>query len=119
MGNARTIKRQQAREEAKNKKVYTMTRQDVDNAIKIASKKIEKENQEYISELANTVAVAYIMTLHDKFGFGQKRLERVHVNTFKIFNDISSGYITSADIKEWFDEKGIDYKLMQEKKPLI
>jgi hypothetical protein len=119
MGNARTMKRQQERQEAKKVKKYWMTQQDIDNAIAIASKKLEEENKEKICDLANTISVAYIMILHDKFGFGQKRLERVHINAFKIFYDIKNKIITPELIKEWFDEKGIDYKLMQEKKPLI
>lgn len=52
------------------------------------------------------------LVLHDKFGFGEKRLKRFDDCITEKMKDILDGYLTAKDIFEWFeDELGINFDL--------
>lgn len=52
------------------------------------------------------------LVLHDKFGFGEKRLKRFDDFITEKMNDIISGYLTAKDVFDWFEEElGMNFDL--------
>lgn len=52
------------------------------------------------------------LVLHDKFGFGEKRLKRFDDFITGKMNDLISGYLTAKDVFDWFeDELGMNFDL--------
>ena len=52
------------------------------------------------------------LVLHDKFGFGEKRLKRFDDFITEKMNDLISGYLTAKDVFDWFeDELGMNFDL--------
>lgn len=52
------------------------------------------------------------MVLHDKFGFGEKRLKRFDDEVSEVMRSIVGGYLTAKDIYDWFeDELGMKFDL--------
>ena len=50
--------------------------------------------------------------MHDKFGFGEKRLKRFDDFITEKMNDLISGYLTAKDVFDWFeDELGMNFDL--------
>lgn len=50
-------------------------------------------------------SVAMLMVLHDTLGFGQKRLERIHLRVQKLFDEIVSHEISYEDLAETLHEE--------------
>lgn len=51
-----------------------------------------------------------VLVLHDKFGFGKKRLEKFVGEVADTFDSLNEGYINFEDIKATiYDELGIDF----------
>lgn len=52
------------------------------------------------------------LVLHDKFGFGEKRLKRFDDFITEKMNDLISGYLTAKDVFDWFEEElGMNFDL--------
>lgn len=52
------------------------------------------------------------LVLHDKFGFGEKRLKRFDDCITEKMKDILDGYLIAKDIFEWFEEElGMSFDL--------
>lgn len=52
------------------------------------------------------------LVLHDKFGFGEKRLKRFDDFITEKMNDLISGYLTAKDVFDWFEEElGMSFDL--------
>lgn len=92
-----------------------------------AHRKIEHEklNREVMSKVEGRVIprvqcvclAATALVLHDKFGFGQKRLNKYIEEVFYIFESIYTQYTDFDDIKRCiYDELGIDFEEIEEKR---
>ena len=80
---------------------------------------IKQSNTNYLIEESymNIRLISY-QILHDKFGFGQKRIVRVEETVDKYLNTVSDGGITSDQLQYFMKEKcGIDVKYEANKVP--
>lgn len=78
----------------------------------LVTKELEQQMEEVeqlaISMTTAGVTAAFIIALHDEFGFGIKRLEKILDNINSQFEAIEGGYITVEDMLEWCYDYGID-----------
>ena len=72
----------------------------------------EKSNQlrrKTVSLTIQNYSALIFLILHDKFGFGPKRLQRLEVETQELSDSINKGYLKISDILELLkNECGID-----------
>lgn len=70
--------RRQMREEAKAKKIYHLTKEDLDKIVAEASNRLMQERLKDEIDKAFIIMMALpCVALHDKFGFGKKRLQEL------------------------------------------
>lgn len=70
-------------------------------------KKIEKQ---VIPRTKSSCLAATVLVLHDKFGFGVKRLERYMLEVYELFDSIYDEYVSFDEIRKCiYDELGIDF----------
>lgn len=65
-------------------------------------------------DIVRTLIAIPVMVLHDKWGFGQKRLERFVEQLVEVLDSYERGYITMDDLMQALrDEAGIDLRERQ------
>ena len=76
--------------------------------------KFEKKIQEEkFRNWFENIAVSTLFVLHDKEGFGEKRLKRFFDNWSILWNDVKDNYLTCADMhKTLYEECKVDIKRM-------
>lgn len=98
------------RKQAKEKKI-TLT---PDQVRRISENHINRETDALIlatmKASVRDLFSACILTLHDKEGFGKKRLNRFLENVNETFVDIGNGLITIDDVKKECEDIGIIYE---------
>ena len=114
MSTTRTMKRQQQRIQVKKNTRFNISEEELKLIIEKALEEERAVRKKAINETSNCIASAFFMSLHDTFGFGQKRLERLHNKTLSIFNDVVDGHLTVDDIQSRLKNKGVDFKLIGE-----
>jgi len=73
-----------------------------------------KDTKERVGKEATAYAVrglsaAFMVVLHDKFGFGRQRMQRVIQEVNSTFDSIVAGYISIEDVEQTvLEEFGID-----------
>lgn len=88
----------------------------------IEREKIKKEiaknvEDRVIPRIQAACLAATAVVLHDKFGFGEKRLNKYIEEVFEVFESIYTGYVSFDDLKACiYDELGIDFDALEEKK---
>ena len=58
-----------------------------------------------ISETVASVLACTLMTLRDEFGFGEVRAKRFMEHFHRHFDDINTGHVSLADIKQTMEEE--------------
>ena len=114
MGTIRTMKRQEKRSDIKKNTRFSVSAAELNVIIETALKEERAVRKKAINETSNCIASVFFMSLHDEFGFGQKRLERLHNKTLSIFNDVVDGHLTVDDIQSKLKEHNVDFKLIGE-----
>lgn len=81
---------------------------------KITKEVIKKAEKSFIPKAKVCMTAAAVLTLHDKFGFGAKRLNQFIQELNKQYDSVDENYLDYQDIKRTiFDELGIDiYKVL-------
>ena len=70
-----------------------------------------------IPHVQSACLAATALVLHDKFGFGKKRLNEYIREVFEIFESIYVEYTSFEDIKACiYDELGIDFDAIEKQK---
>ena len=112
----RTAKRQLEREQSRNVRepLITIRRSAM---MEIINKEIEKASIEVqhsaIRTAIKALTSAFVLTLHDKDGWGKKRIERLLDNVNELLLYIQIGEVTIDDIKQVCeDEIRLDRKYL-------
>lgn len=85
-------------------------------------KLIQQKGKEYEYKIKlddrRLICAIVFMVLHDKFGFGKKRLKVFDDEITKVMENIKDGYLKPADIYDWFsDEMNIKFELSESAAP--
>lgn len=72
-----------------------------------------KIQEEKFKNWFENIAISTLFVLHDKEGFGSKRLKRFFENWNTLWNDVKDNYLTCADMqKALYEECDVDIKKM-------
>lgn len=66
-------------------------------------------------QAVDAVSVLYLLELHDKYGFGKARLEKMYHACAKVGSDISHGKMTIKELAQKLEEAGIAPKFKGER----
>ena len=61
---------------------------------------VDKKKDEFIADAALNVVAGTLLTLHDEFGFGEKRIKKFMDNFNELYDSITKGYLSLEDVKE-------------------
>lgn len=96
------------REKSKSKVTYQYTLEQIrkikedamNEALKEANRQYEESRQAFVNTAIECVICASYITLHDRFGFGQQRLQEYENRMEDILECITTGTITFNELKE-------------------
>lgn len=81
----------------------------------LAAMSQQQRNNVMISSAYKANMLLSLTVLHDKFGFGRKRLEKFIDESWKLMDAYNAGYVSVSDIEETLaEETGITVKLLRE-----
>ena len=63
------------------------------------ARQYEEVKRESVSQAIELYSLAVMTVLHDKLGFGQKRITRFNEQVHDVIDSINQGYITKEDLK--------------------
>ena len=85
---------------------YVVTYENIQNYIR---KGYEKGKQDSIQRATNLSVAVPLMVLRDKFGFGEKRLNRFFEEYLEMYDSVDKNYLDIKDIlKTLKEETGIE-----------
>lgn len=92
----------------KKKPTYNMTRTQVVETTKTTiAQEIEKAKKELSIYYTGVIASAFFINLHDKYGFGEKRLKTLLMAVGNTMDSVTAGTVTLEDLvqicKDEFD----------------
>jgi hypothetical protein len=92
-------------------------------AMKIAERErlindtMRRVEDQVINKVSTNCLAACCLILHDKFGFGKKRLSSYMMYVYDYFDSIYGNWLSFEDIRETiYDELGIDFDALEEEK---
>lgn len=101
---SRAERRRLEKEQAKNKKTYNMTVNQIQqlkqDAINEAERQYNEHKKLFCDRAIECVVTASIITLHDEFGFGGKRLQQYQDRMENLLECITSGTISFEELVE-------------------
>ena len=78
---------------------------------------IKKVDKDIIARTQMSCLAACVQVLHDKFGFGKKRISEYMIYVYDYFDSIYNDYVSFDDIKECiYDELGVDFNELEREK---
>jgi hypothetical protein len=94
----RSERRRQQKEQSKDQVRYNLSKADI--------KKIKDEAMTEAIDKAFILMLGLpVMVLHDKFGFGAKRLERLTDEVLELYDSYNKGFLTLDDIMNTLKEE--------------
>ena len=66
-------------------------------------------------QAVDAVSILYLLELHDKYGFGKARLEKMYHACAKVGSDISHGKMTIKELAQKLEDAGISPKFKGER----
>ena len=92
----------------KKKPIYNMTRTQVIETTKTTiAQEIEKAKKELSVYYTGVIASAFFINLHDKYGFGEKRLKTLLMAVGNTMDSVTAGTVSLEDLvqacKDEFD----------------
>jgi len=105
----RQMRRQMKREQEKQPQ-YNMTRTQVVETTKTAiAEQIEQTKKELSVYYTEVIASAFLINLHDKYGFGKKRMVALLESIGNTMDSVREGKVTVEDLVQICKEEfGID-----------
>lgn len=83
---------------------------------KIVYETMEQVKKELLPNYTTTMMAAFAMQLHDKHGWGRKRLETLLTSVGELFDSVQGGYLSLEDIVKTVEaETGIKLEEMRGK----
>ena len=84
---------------------------------RLAKELIKVCDKEIIAKVQMSLTAATVLVLHDKFGFGKKRLAEYICWVGDYFDSVHRDFVSFDDIKKCiYDELGIDFELLEAEK---
>jgi len=81
----------------------------------ITKEVIKNVEKQVIPRTKRACLAATVLALHDKFGFGTKRLEKYMLEVYELFDSIYEGYVSFEEIQKCiYEELGIDFDRLDE-----
>ena len=78
---------------------------------------MKRAEDQLINRVSSNCLAACCLILHDKFGFGKKRLSDYMLYVYDYFDSIYGNWISFEDIRRTiYDEIGIDFDELEAKK---
>jgi hypothetical protein len=72
----------------------------------------KKEREKAVEDFYTGMICIYAMALHDTFGFGKKRIEKVSMRVKELFEGLESGEISSKEVERVVKEElDLEYEL--------
>jgi len=101
----RALKRQQERESSKTERVYNLTQKQIDEIVNMKMlKNIDVIKKDAQNKLILCITDIVDLALHNKFGFGKKRLKRLEYYVNDIFDRVVNGNEDLDYISDWKKE---------------
>lgn len=72
--------------------------------------RLEEIRNEAISKTVQAYTAAWVISLHDEFNFGHKRLQRILNKVENQFECVTAETVTVEDLVDWCKEYGIEIK---------
>ena len=96
--------RREAKELAKKDKTLNMTVGSFETSLTMARK---DEREKTINFVVRCYTAALSLVMHDKWGFGKKRLNRLAKQVNNIFESFLTGDISLSDVEGALNDEGI------------
>ncbi len=105
------MNRQQKRQQGikTKERVYTLKESDMSKVIMTELETIKK--QATIAAIDSLMG-SVLISLHDEFGLGKKRLNRFIDKLNNQYNCIEQGTVSLENFNEWAKSKGVNYKVL-------
>lgn len=72
----------------------------------------KKEREKAVEDFYTGMTCIYAMALHDTFGFGKQRIERVSERVKELFEGLDKGEISTRDVEKVVKEElNLEYEL--------
>lgn len=103
--------RRRLQKEAAKAPTYNVNQKQLSNLIRDGvNDRLEEIRNETISKTVQAYTAAWVISLHDEFNFGHKRLQRVLDKVQNQFECVTAETVTVEDLVNWCKEYGIEIK---------
>lgn len=103
--------RRRLQREQQKAPTYNINQKQLSNLIRDeVNSRLEEIRNEAIIETAQAYTAAWIISLHDEFQFGHKRLQRILKRVDNQFECVIAETVTVEDLVNWCKEYGIEIK---------
>ena len=103
--------RRRLQREAAKAPTYNVNQKQLSNLIRDGvNDRLEEIRNETISKTVQAYTAAWVISLHDEFNFGHKRLQRVLSKVENQFECVTAETVTVEDLVNWCKEYGIEIK---------
>lgn len=103
--------RRRLQREAAKAPTYNVNQKQLSNLIRDGvNDRLEEIRNETISKTVQAYTAAWVISLHDEFNFGHKRLQRVLDKVQNQFECVTAETVTVEDLVNWCKEYGIEIK---------
>jgi hypothetical protein len=115
----RKQRRQKERDAKKaQKETYNLTKEDIRKTThNQMMSEIDLVRKKALQLAVWDLTATFIISLHDEFGFGKKRIEKFLERASRQFECINSGLVTIEDMKGWCKEHELDYQAIFQEEP--
>ncbi len=103
--------RRRLQREQQKAPTYNINKKQLSNLVRDeVSSRLEEIRNEAISKTVQAYTAAWVISLHDEFQFGHKRLQRILNKVENQFESVMAGTVTVEDLVNWCKEYGIEIK---------
>ena len=103
--------RRRLQREQQKAPTYNINQKQLSNLVHDEVKdRLEELRNEAISKTIRAYTAAWVISLHDEFNFGHKRLQRVLDKVQNQFECVTAETVTVEDLVDWCKEYGIEIK---------
>ena len=73
--------------------------------IQLRRSDIDRMKKEITDDAVKSAFAIFLMVMHDKWGFGMKRLNRLFKNICELSEQVGDGYVSTAQLKKILKEE--------------
>lgn len=103
--------RRRLQREQQKAPVYCINQKQLSNLVRDeVNSRLEEIKNEAINKTIQAYTAAWVISLHDEFQFGHKRLQRILKKVENQFECITAETVTVEDLVNWCKEYGVEIK---------